>query len=199
MTADPALLRSARHIAKDIFARVIQPGDTVVDATLGTGQDCLTLCQLVGEKGLVHGFDVQPQALERTRERLTESGLHDRAQLHLLGHERMAEVVPQGVKLIAFNLGWLPGSDKRVTTQVETTLKAVQAALSLLIQYGVLVVCVYPGHEEGQREQEALLSYAASLNPRHVSVLWHDFLNAGIGAPGCLVIEKIREEVLQSL
>lgn len=193
MTLDPALLKSARHIAAEIFERVLKQGDTTVDATLGTGQDCARLCELVGDKGLVHGFDVQEDALSRTRERLREQGLMHRARLHLLGHERMKEVVPAGVKLIAFNLGWLPGSDKKVTTYTDTTLQAVRAALDLLSVYGVLVMCVYPGHEEGMREQQALLDFASSLHPRHYSVLWHSFLNAGPGAPGCLVVEKIKE------
>ena len=32
-------LRSARWIAADVLRQVVQPGDTVVDATLGNGHD----------------------------------------------------------------------------------------------------------------------------------------------------------------
>ena len=32
-------LRSARYLAADALERVIQPGDTVIDATLGNGHD----------------------------------------------------------------------------------------------------------------------------------------------------------------
>ena len=41
-------LRSARWIAADVLRQVVQPGDTVVDATLGNGHDTLMLCELVG-------------------------------------------------------------------------------------------------------------------------------------------------------
>ena len=59
-------LRSARWIAADVLRQVVQPGDTVVDATLGNGHDTLMLCELVGETGRVIGFDIQPDAVERT-------------------------------------------------------------------------------------------------------------------------------------
>ena len=66
-------LKSARFIAADCLRRFLLPGDTVIDATMGNGHDTLTLCELVGESGCVHAFDVQPQAVENTRVRLTEA------------------------------------------------------------------------------------------------------------------------------
>lgn len=57
-----------------MLRQVVQPGDTVVDATLGNGHDTLMLCELVGETGRVIGFDIQPDAVERTRERLADAG-----------------------------------------------------------------------------------------------------------------------------
>lgn len=191
MPVDPAYLRSARHLATRAFIDRVREGDRVVDATLGTGQDCALLCELVGEIGQVDGFDVQQATLDRTWQRLHEQGLSGRARLHLLGHERMAEVVQPGIRLAAFNLGWLPGSDKAIRTNRGTTLQAVGAALDLLMAYGLLVVCVYPGHEEGKLEQDALLAFAGNLPNRHYSVLWQAFSNAGPGAPACLMIEKL--------
>ena len=192
MNPDRALLRSARHIASGIFDKAVQPGDSVVDATLGTGQDCLRLAQLVGAGGRVYGFDVQEEALRRTRERLQQHGVAERAQLFLTSHAHMADHVPPDIRLAAFNLGWLPGSDKQVTTRADSTLMALNSALSLLAPFGVLVVCIYPGHPEGEREQAAILDWAAGLSPRDCTVLWHQFVNGGAGAPSCLVVEKIR-------
>lgn len=191
MPVDPAYLRSARHLAARAFSDRVQAGDRVVDATLGTGQDCALLCALVGEKGRVDGFDVQRQALDRTLERLRNEGLENRAVLHLMGHERMEEVVAPGIALAAFNLGWLPGSDKAMRTRTESTLAAVKAALRLLKDYGLLVLCVYPGHPEGQEEETALLAFAKALPNREYSVLWQTFPNAGPGAPACLLVEKL--------
>lgn len=184
---------SARHIAARAFEAYLRPGDTAVDATLGRGRDCALLCELVGETGWVCGFDVQPKALEETRTLLSERGLLVRAGLHLLGHERMKEVVSPGIRLAVFNLGWLPGGDKRLTTRVATTLPAVQTALDLLAPGGALVVCCYPGHPEGAREEQAVAAFARGLPPARYLALLHCFVNGGPGTPSCLVVEKLAE------
>lgn len=43
-----------------------------VDATAGNGHDTLFLAQLLGQGGQVAAFDIQPQALEKTAERLRQ-------------------------------------------------------------------------------------------------------------------------------
>ena len=48
----------------------------------------------------------------------------------------------------------------------ETTLPAVKAALSLLSPDGILLVAIYPGHEEGRLEGEMLGEYFATLDRR---------------------------------
>ncbi len=185
-------LRSARHIAAQAFAQILRPGDSAVDATMGRGRDTLQLCRLVGETGRVYAFDVQEGALRETRALLMSEGMMDRASLHLMGHERMAEVVPPGQRLVAFNLGWLPGSDKSLTTRVDSTLMAVEAGLQLLAPGGLMVVCCYPGHAEGRRELDALTALARGLSPRAYSTLLHTFINAGDEAPVALIIEKLK-------
>ena len=91
---------------------------------------------------------------------------------------------------VAFNLGWLPGGNKAVTTHWETTKIAVESALSLLRPLGVAVICAYPGHAEGDREREALVSLLANLPPQQYNVLRQKFLTAGPGAPECFVIQR---------
>ena len=188
----PYELKSARYLAADVLSRAVAPGDTVVDATMGNGHDTLFLCELVGEEGRVYAFDVQAQAVKNTKKRLEEAGVLDRATLFCLGHEHMAEKVPGPVSAVVFNLGWLPGGDHNVTTHWETTQKAVESALELLLPLGVLIICAYPGHAEGDREREALMALLSSLPPQRFNVLWHKFLNAGPGAPECFVIQKQR-------
>lgn len=192
-TADDAaryVLRNARHLAADYMRAVIRPGDTVVDATMGNGKDTQFLAELVGEGGRVYAFDVQAEAVERTRERLTQAGLAGRATLLYAGHETMAQHVPAGVAAVMFNLGWLPGAAHGVTTRTDTTLAAVEAAISLLAPGGAATVCVYPGHEEGARELNALLAYASGLSVRAYNVLHHRFLNAKEGTPQLILIQK---------
>lgn len=75
----------------------------------------------------------------------------------------MREAVPDGVKAVMFNLGYLPGSDHAVKTVKEETVPAVQAASELLLPSGVLTVMCYPGHEGGREECEAVEEFLESL------------------------------------
>ena len=184
------VLRNARHLAADYMMRTIREGDTVVDATMGNGKDTLFLCGLVGETGHVYAFDVQAEAVERTRERVQEAGYETRTTLLLAGHETMAEHVKEPVQAVMFNLGWLPGAEHIVTTRTETTLRAVSAALNLIAPGGIVTVCVYPGHEEGTRELNALKEYVSGLSVRTFNALYHSFVNASSQTPQLFLIQK---------
>ncbi len=181
--------QSARHWARELIEDALFPGARAVDATLGNGHDALWLCERVGEGGLVYGFDVQPEALLRSKERLNAAGLLSRARLFLMGHEHMAEMVKEAVDAIVFNLGWLPGAQHRVTTRAQTTLAAVAQAIDLLRPGGILTVCIYPGHEEGLEERDALLRWAQSIDPRF-DVLHRHYLNQPNHPPELLAVRR---------
>ena len=187
---EPFTLRNARHLAADYMRRAIREGDAVIDATMGNGKDTLFLCELVGNSGHVYAFDVQEEAVARTRERVAEAGFANRTTLLLAGHETMVEHVKEPVQAVMFNLGWLPGAEHIVTTQTETTLKAVRAALELIAPGGIVTVCVYPGHEEGARELHALRELAAGLDVRRYNALHHHFVNASGQTPQLILIQK---------
>ncbi len=135
----------------------LRPGDVAVDATLGNGHDALFIAQTIGESGKLFGFDIQHEAIQATQQRLRESGLHH-FQLFPVCHARMREFVPLElhgqIAAILFNLGYLPGANKAVTTQAETTRMAIEAAMQLLRGGGVLSVVAYPGHLAGAIEAE---------------------------------------------
>ena len=71
---------SARRWAERFILDALHEGSTAIDATLGNGHDAERLCALVGETGHVFGFDVQKEAVERTRQRLADRGLLSRAR-----------------------------------------------------------------------------------------------------------------------
>lgn len=185
-------LRNARYLAADYVRRTLREGDTAVDATMGNGGDTQLLAGLVGETGRVYAFDVQQEAVSRTKERLEQAGLQERVELFLCGHERMGEHVKKAPQAVMFNLGWLPGAAHQVTTRAQTTLEAVAEAARLVLPGGVVTVCIYPGHEEGRRELEALLEYAAGLDVRAYNVLHHRFLCAPPDTPQLILIQKNR-------
>jgi hypothetical protein len=60
------------------------------------------------------------------------------------------------IKAIMFNLGYLPGGNKQITTQTETTLAALEAACGILSAEGLICIIAYPGHEAGLQESAAV-------------------------------------------
>ncbi|MBO4470130.1 MAG: class I SAM-dependent methyltransferase [Clostridia bacterium] len=184
-------LKSARFLARDVLMQALKPGDAVIDATMGNGHDTQFLCETVGPAGRVYAFDVQEQAVASTEALLRREGFTDRASLFCCGHQCMDQFVHESVRAVVFNLGWLPGGDHSVTTRWETTREAVTKALDLLLPGGVLVLCAYPGHTEGDRERNELVPFLSSLSNKTFNVLRQSFLNAGPGAPECFVVQKM--------
>ena len=185
-------LKSARYLASEMLSRVLRPGDTAVDATMGNGHDTLFLCETVGPRGHVFAFDIQPAALVNTEKLLRDNNVLDRADLFCAGHEWLDQYVKEPVRAVVFNLGWLPGGNHSVTTRVETTLVAVRNALDLLAPGGMLVLCAYPGHDEGNREREELVSLFSSLSNQTFNVLHQRFLNASPGSAECFAVQRLR-------
>lgn len=145
----------------------------LVDATAGNGHDTLFLARCAEEHGgEVLALDIQEAALAHVRARLTEAALTGRTRLLLLGHEELEPCLsrlmadgaaPLRLAGVVFNLGFLPGSDKRVVTRPATTCAALRGAVRLLSPGGVIAAHMYSGHPGGQEECEAVLALAAAL------------------------------------
>lgn len=159
---------SLSDITHSIVREYLQAGDLAIDATLGNGHDSVFLAQCVGDDGHIYGFDVQLQALQASRQRLMQHGLLARVTLLHASHAQLIHHIPhklQGqIKAIMFNLGYLPGADKSIITQTNSTLLATDAACQLLSDQGVLTVMAYPGHVGGDEETRCLEQWLQRLN-----------------------------------
>lgn len=148
----------------------VTPGAWVVDATAGNGHDTLLLAQSVGPSGRVFGFDVQAVAIQATRTRLSEAGALAQCTLILDGHEHVARLLPANAKgrlaAVMFNLGWLPGQDKNCITRKDSTLVALQDSLDWLQPGGLMTVVVYPNHEGGDEEADAVSKWMLALSDK---------------------------------
>jgi len=172
-------------VARALVAGWVLPGDTVVDATVGNGHDTLFLAKLVGPTGRVVGFDVQAAALAATRQRLQAAG--QSAELHEESHAALPGYVGPGLAAAMFNLGYLPGANKAVTTRREETLPALAAALGLLRPGGGITIVCYPGHEGGDAEADAVIAWAAGLPPKEYCAVRCHGLNAAPGTAAFLI------------
>ena len=77
-----------------------------------------------------------------------------------------------------------------MTTMTESTLKAVHAAMELVAPGGMVSVCMYPGHEEGTKEKNALLREMETVDIRRFNVLHGHFLNQRENAVQVILIQK---------
>lgn len=187
----------ATELAHLIMRQTIKPGDAVVDATVGNGHDTLFLAELVGPSGQVLGFDVQESALQETGKRV--AGLSQVTLFHS-GHENLSEklatTVPaishDGLAAAMFNLGYLPGAAKIITTHAETTLQGLEQALSCLKVQGVVTLVCYPGHSGGAEETAAVQSYAERLSSDFAVSRYHR-VNTTRAAPQLLIIQRLRK------
>lgn len=185
------LYRNAVSIAHKVISTVVTNGDVVVDGTAGNGKDTLFLAQLVGEEGTVFAFDIQEEALERTKDKLIKAGLISRVKLIQSGHETMEYYVKSPVKAVIFNLGYLPGGDKTIITKPDTTLEALKQALKLLQLYGIVSLTVYTGHPGGSDEWMVLKNFLERLDRNHYDVLLNRFLNRESHSPFNVIIQKL--------
>ncbi|MBU3678473.1 MAG: 16S rRNA (cytosine(1402)-N(4))-methyltransferase [Candidatus Kapabacteria bacterium] len=165
---------TAHRLVRD----VVRPGDVVVDATVGNGWDTQLLAECVGSSGIVYGFDVQQIALDVARTRLDANTRN--VDLILSGHETMQQHIPAEhhgrVRAVTFNLGYLPGGEKTVTTKVDTTLQALGQALGILAPGGLITIVCY-SHLEGRAEMQAVQDVLMVLPQADYSCLRTEFFN----------------------
>lgn len=153
--------RLTQH-AQSYVAECLGGGAVALDATVGTGADTAFLAAAVGRNGLVHAFDIQPAAIERARQRLAALDLAQRVVWYHADHARLADkLCHQPITAAMFNLGWLPGGDRALTTVPANTLPALDAAARLLQTGGRLSILAYRGHPGGESEENAVAQWAA--------------------------------------
>ena len=178
------------ELHKHFILQHLHEGEVAVDFTMGNGNDTLFLSRTVGESGRVYAFDIQESALESTRRRLAEENAPENYTLICASHHRVREFVKEPIKAGMFNLGYLPGSGKKsVTTLRETTMPAVEAAIDLLMPDGVLIIAIYPGHEEGALEGDMLREYFKTLSRFRICPSEFHILNSPT-SPYFFLVEK---------
>ena len=212
-TAIPDLLRLGRQVARDALLRCAAdpalPCLAAVDGTCGNGHDTLflaeTLAEIGGKPHGVFAFDVQPAAIEAARARL--GALAACVTLLLASHARLAEelarpenrpaslagggaVSPPSIAVAMYNLGFLPGSDKRVVTSAGDTLVSLQSAADFLAPRGLLLVHAYGGHAGGREEMEAVDAWHAALPFEHWTVARYALHNKARNPEALFLAEK---------
>ena len=168
----------------------VAEGDTVVDATAGNGNDTLFLAERIGSAGQVYAFDIQGEALAVTEERLKQSNLTTMVTLIRAGHEELTKHVSGPVSVIMYNLGYLPGGNKQITTDYSSTVASLEQALALLKPGGIITIVLYPGHDAGRIEKEKLLAFCEAVPSSEYAVLYSRLVNQANDPPELIIIQK---------
>lgn len=170
-------------LSHNIIDNYLENRVIAIDGTLGNGFDTDFLSDKFKH---VYTFDIQKEACEKyickNKENVTV--IND-------SHHKLKEYVKEdSVNCIMYNLGFLPGGDKSITTLVETTMESIEAGLELLDKNGIMTIAVYRGHEEGKIEENSILDYVKKLPKNIYGVMLHEYLNRAKSAPLLIVIEK---------
>ena len=172
-------LTNLLSMAKRLFDISIKENGIYADFTMGKGNDTLYIKKSC-PSCKIYAFDIQKEAVEITRKRLEyENCLDENVYLIHDSHANFKKYMPDNTELdgAIFNLGYLPGGDRSVTTKTDSTLSCLKEALDILKIGGVIVVSVYPGHDEGTKEGEEILEFAKNLDKKQFDCLYHRLIN----------------------
>lgn len=181
------MIKRPIELSHDFLSQVLDKNSIAIDATMGNGNDTVFLSHLAKK---VYAFDVQEQALIKTKEKLEQLNIKN-VQLILDGHQTINKYVTEPIRAAIFNLGYLPSADKSVITQPATTLTAIKKILERLEIGGRLAIMVYYGHEGGDKEKDAVLNFVKELDQQHFTVMLYQPLNQINTPPFLVMIEKL--------
>lgn len=181
--------------AHSLIYSVVQAGDIAIDATVGNGNDSVFLLDSVSPGGSVYGFDIQQTALDNTLKKLQNHPAVNCLKLIPASHCTMSDYIPPfvhgNIKVVMFNLGYLPGGDKRIMTQPESTLTALSEACRLICTGGIVTILAYPGHDGGKLETGAVQAWCSELNHNQYYVNLYENRPDNPLAPKLFAISKI--------
>lgn len=187
-----SLFDSPLDLAFNFWKDLLSPDDRVIDATCGHGYDAFKVLSLIPD-GFLYGLDIQQQACINTTNKL--SSCFSNFEIFCQSHACFPQKIKQGsIKLIIYNLGYLPKGDKTLTTLKNSTLESLHHALDLLTPSGVLSIMCYVGHKEGAQEQQEVIKWACMLDKTNYLVTYHSLINRLNGPALCLIQKKIIQQ-----
>lgn len=144
MNKSKIVLKSHEYIEK------VKNKKIAIDATCGNGHDTLFLATLFNH---VYAFDIQPLAIKRTKEKTEHLN-----NVTLINDDfnKIYQYVKENVDLIIFNLGFLPGSNKKVLTSDYNSEEAILNAYKILNDEGTMIICCYLLHQGGKDEYQKI-------------------------------------------
>ena len=165
-----------------IIENFVENKKVAIDATLGNGYDTDFLASLFDN---VYSFDIQEEVCRNYSNK-------NKANVKIINdsHHLFNSYVDCKVDCIMYNLGFLPGGNKDITTLHNTSIESIKSGLEILNSGGIITICIYRGHNEGKIEETCILEYLKTLPKNSYGVMIHSYLNRQDISPLLAVIEK---------
>ncbi len=169
---------------QETIKRIVKSPKVIIDATCGNGNDTLFLAQQY-KQSQIYAFDIQETAILNTQKRCKE---YTNIKYIKDSHANILNYVEENIDLIIFNLGYLPYDNTSITTEFESTKKAIESAMVKLVKNGIIVITVYKGSENIE-ETNKLKIFLQNINKAEF-IVSNYYLHNLSNAPENLVIER---------
>lgn len=160
----------------------IKDKNIAIDCTLGNGFDTDFLAENFKS---IFAFDIQKTACDKYIEKQIVN-----VEIINDSHDKLNSYIDTKVNCIVYNLGFLPGGDKSITTNYNSSLSSIKMGLELLESEGFMFIASYRGHSEGLNEFIFIKEYLNTLPKNKYAVMRHEVINRSNTSPVLFVIEK---------
>lgn len=168
-------------LSHNIIKEYVKNKNVAIDATLGNGYDCDFLSSCFKK---VYAFEIQKEACEKYIDKNNNVIIINES------HHKIDKFINEEVDCVCYNLGYLPGGNKEITTLAETSLKSIQLSLNLLSKNGIISIAIYRGHNEGIEEKNCIIKYLKTLPKNSFGVMIHECINRSQKSPLLIIVEK---------
>lgn len=157
----------------------------VCDLTLGNGNDALFCLQHFKH---VYAFDIQPIAIVRSQLKCEK---YPNKDFYCLDHAYLDTVLNTPIDIVIMNNGYLPNYETSITTEVNSSITALDKSINLLKTDGYLCITLYRKHEGGLEEFDGIMNYL-NQNKKLRTIQSYTYENDNL-APILTIFQKINE------
>lgn len=181
------MIDNTKDLVRKILIEEGKKEGIVLDMTCGKGFDSKFILENLKPKKL-YAFDVQEMSRDKSKETL--GVFPDNFTFILDNHKNLDKYVKEEIDLAIFNLGYLPSSDKTITTNYRDVIEALEKILENSSKTSMIIITFYPGHPEGKKESIYVEDYLRELPQKDYSIMKYDFINQKNDPPYVIKIIK---------
>lgn len=185
------ILDNTNHFIDYILNILLKDKKILVDMTAGNGHDSLRILKMATNYEKIYIYDIQEKALNNTKE-LLQSYAYNKCVYLNKSHADLSDI-EEKIDFAIYNLGYLPGADKKIVTKSESTIKSLSSLLKKLNYGAVVLITTYPGHDEGYIEDMDIYEFLKCLDQKEFNVLKLEFINQKNKPCKTYILEKRSE------